>query len=42
MTHKKKCECGWIVVACSANAAGDAIKDHAAHKGCNAIHAKNI
>ena len=42
MAHKKLCQCGFIVLAKSPKAAGEAIKDHCDHAGCNALEAKNV
>lgn len=43
MTHKKKCKCGFLVVAASARGAGDGIKEHCAYtEKCEAMNAKNV
>ncbi len=42
MTHKKKCECGFVSVATTKKAVAEGIREHCQHKGCEAVNAKNI
>lgn len=42
MTHKKRCECGYVVSAQSIKAVAEAIRDHAEHGKCDAMNAKNV